>query len=71
MQVSTELASGETSGKVISRQQLIVRQITALQNRWSSTEPESYPQPAWDVRWSDGYTSNTVETYQYLVSCVR
>ncbi len=46
MQVSTELASGETSGKVISRQQLIVRQITAFQNRWSSTEPESNPQHA-------------------------
>lgn len=46
MQVSTEFASGETSGKVISRQQLIVRQITALQNRWSSTEPESNPQHA-------------------------
>ena len=48
MQVSTEFASGETSGKVISRQrqQLIVRQITALQYRWSSTEPESLPQHA-------------------------
>ena len=71
MQVPTGFASGETSGKVISRQQLIVRQITALQNRWSSTEPESNPQHAWNVRWSDGNTNNNNKTNQNLVSCVR
>ena len=39
--------------------------------RWSSTEFESHPQYAWDVRWSDGYAYTSGKTLQTLVSCVR